>query len=743
MLHVNAVRCLIAGFAAVSAIQPTNGMAQANMAQIVGRVLTPDGAPAAGAEVRVLTLGRRARVDEQGRFAFAGVPVGEYLLEAHSVRFGHASRRVTASGETAVEITLMLQPAVHLDQIVITGAAPARQTETFQATSVVTRQEIVLQGESSLGETLSREPGINSTYFGPGASRPIIRGLGGDRVRLLESGVDVGDASSTSPDHAVSVEPTSAERIEIIRGPATLLYGSSAIGGVVNVIDNRIPSGRPIRPLSGQLQGLATTAADEFHGAGTFEVAGGPLVLHLSGLRRNTDDYSIPGFGDLTIQRGQQDPGTEQPGTLENSAVETTQGTVGLSLVGSAGFVGASFSGLDTEYGVPGEDVSIALRQRRADVEGGWRVAHPFLHGVKARFGITDYGHRELEGTVVGTEFLNNLWETRLEAEHGLGLLSGVFGTQFGSRDFSAIGEEAFVPPTVTNRWAVFLVEELDLGRTALQIGARYERQNAREEAGGLDLSHSGFSASGGVRVTPADEVTLALSISRSVKVPNAEELFSNGPHAATLQFEIGDPTLGEEAAIGVDAAVRVQAGPVTGELAGFVTRFDDFIFQASTPDEMDGLPVFQYMQQDALFTGFEAQADLELFHRALHHVALELWGDYVRAELTPTDEPLPRIPPLRVGTGVRYEGHPVSVRVGVRRVTQQDRVAMFEEATPGYTMLDAAATYRFFTRNVMHELIIRGTNLTDEDARNHVSFLKEVAPLPGRDLRFMYRLSF
>jgi iron complex outermembrane receptor protein len=731
------------------------GTPDAAAGQAVGRVIgvvhRPDGRPAPSSSVSIGALGRVARADSAGQFVFERVPAGMYLVESDHPRWGRAIDRLTVVAGHTAELSVTLLPEVHLDEIVVSAGVSAQQrSDLYQATDVLTGQRLRERVQASLGETLSDRPGVTSTYFGPGSSRPVIRGVGGDRVRVLEGGVGAGDASSTSPDHAVSVEPLTADRIEVIRGPATLLYGSAAIGGVVNVLDRRLPRGLPPRPISGTLEGIAGTVADELTGAAALDGAVGPVAWHASGLRRETGDYRIPGFAELNPP-----PGDEPEEVLTNSAVETTRGAAGLSLVGARGYLGVSGLLYDSRYGVPGheeeepapgaeeEAVTIDLRQRRLDLEGTWRFGGP-LAATKLRVGYADYEHSELEGEAVGTRFLNESGELRAEAQHArLGALTGAFGVQLGRRDFAAIGEEAFVPPTTTDQFAVFVFEELDGGPVRVQAGARYEWQDARDDDAGLSLKKRGVSLSAGVNWTVREGLRLAVNGTRSVKLPNPEELFSNGPHLATGAFERGSIGLGKETALGLDVGAHVDRGRFHGVATGFVTGLDGFIYERATGAEVDGLPERAFVQDDARFLGFEAEADIELVHVADGHLALELLGDYVHAELTATDEPLPRIPPLRVGGGLRYEGGAWTARAGVRRVTAQNRVSALETPTPGYTVVNASVTYRLLTGPVAHELMVRGSNLTDADARNHVSFLKDVVPLPGRDVSVVYRMYF
>ncbi|MDX1566362.1 MAG: TonB-dependent receptor [Longimicrobiales bacterium] len=737
---------------------PVPAASQGTEGIIRGRVLDQGFEPLSGVQVEIVDLARSATTAGDGTFRIEEVPAGRYVVRAETETRGTAVERIVVAPGQEVEVTLELNPAFHLDQLVVTASPTARtQEELFQAARALSGRELRSRVESSLGETVANEPGVNASFFGPASSRPIIRGLGGDRVRVLESGIGTGDASNTSPDHAVSVETQSAERIEIVRGPATLLYGSSAIGGVVNVMDGRIPDEVPPEGIRGELRAQGGTVADEGVISGELGAGLGSWAFHGSGVYRDAESYEIPGAAE-EVHAGEPVDPDAPVGLVPNTGLETSRFAGGASWVGTGGYFGVSYSGYDSDYGVPGhhheepapspgpapeeEPVSIDMEQRRVDARGQWRFGG-LLRAVRARLGVSDYEHVELEGSIPGTRFTNDQWEGRLEVQHGLLGLEGAAGIQLLNRDFAAIGEEAFVPPNTTDLFGLFLFEEADLGDVSVQLGGRFEHQESAEQTGGFETDYQGLSASAGVNWQTSDALSLALSLSRSVKLPTAEELFSDGPHAATQAFEIGDRSLTEEVGWSTDATVHVHGEGVEAQLTGFVTTFDDFIFQRFTGTEQDGLPVLQYDQADALFTGFEAQADVELLHRGTSHLVAELWSDYVRAELTGPNEPLPRIPPLRVGAGLRYEGPPWNGAVRVRRVTEQDRVAAFEEPTHGYTMVEAEVGYRLLLDGWLHEVVLQGRNLTNAEARNHVSLLKELAPLPGRDFRLLYRMSF
>jgi iron complex outermembrane receptor protein len=732
--------------------------AQQPTGSVEGRVVTPSGDPATGAEVRVVGLGRHVDADEDGRFRVE-VPAGTYVLEIYSPRFGRAVERITVAAAARLDLAIQLEPVFHAEPIIASVGPEARtQTELYQATDVLVGRELVEKGRNSIGETLAEQPGVTSTYYGPGSSRPVIRGLQGDRVRVLESGVSSGDVSASGPDHAVAVEPMLAGQIEIIRGPSTLLYGSSAIGGAVNMIDPRIPREKSIHAFTGHAQVQGATVSDELNGGASLNGTVGSVGWHASGLIRNTDDYRIPG---PAVAPPAQEPGEEHEdlGFLPNSALETRTGSIGASWVGSAGYLGAAVTGYGTKYGVPGHEhegdeptareeadghgVEIDLDQTRLDVEGAWNFGGSLVRAAKIRAGYADYNHQELEGDEVGTRFDNNEFEGRLEATHApLGPVTGTLGAQYGKREVRAQGLEAFLPDTKTGALALFLYEEVAVRDFKFGVGARWEG-NDHDVIDGRSRSSDGFSGSLGVNWSASESVTLTAAAARSTKLPAAEELYSDGPHAATRLYEVGDPDLVNEIGRSFDAALIVTEGPVTGQLAGYVNSFDDFILIMPTDSTVGGFRVAQYEQEDARFYGFELSLKVSILHRPGNHLALTGFSDYVRAKATQTGEPLPFIPPLRWGGGALWEVDRWRAAVDVRRTEEQTRVAAFETPTPGYTFLNASVSYAFFTGRLVHEVTLRGTNLTDQEARNHVSLLKDIAPLPGRDIRLTYRLLF
>jgi iron complex outermembrane receptor protein len=747
-------------------------------------VLAETGEPVAGVLISVPDLARRVTTDGQGAFRLEGVAPGSHLLIAEIPTLGRVVETVELATGEAVEVTLTLRLASHSEEVVVTGFAEARSPlDLATATTVLSGDELRLRLQSSLGETLEQEAGVSSTFFGPGASRPVIRGQTGDRVAMLEGGIGVGDASAISPDHAVTADPGLAEQIEILRGPATLLYGSSAIGGAVNVVDQRIPTYRATEPFRGTVDLRGATVADERSGSVALDGGAGRFAWHVDALLRDAGDYEIPGLARLEAEPEEealQHAEEEEPrGFVNNTAVESEAARVGGSwFFGDAGFVGASVSGFDTLYGLPvgghahddgeavggegsegGESIRIDMEQRRFDLRAERTRPFGAFSGLKVRVGATDYQHVELEGDEGGTLFRNDSVEGRFEVvQKRRARSSGAFGLQLSSRDLEAIGEEAFVPATSTDRWAVFTFQEIRAGdRLRWQLGARWESQQIDVAPGFPDRDHGGASASLGLVWDLGERWSLAGSAARAVKLPAAEELYAEGLHVATQAFEIGDASLDEETSLGLDVSLRRTEGRVTGELTLYSQNFDDYVFQAFTGAEEEGFPVVFYAQQDAEFTGAELKARIELLERDNRHLHLRLTGDMVEGDMIEGDmvegdmveaEParggnLPRIPAARIGAGLHYHAGPINGMLELRHTFEQDDVAANETPTGGYTFVNASFGYRFNFANHLLDLLVRGRNLTDEDARSHTSFLKDVAPLPGRDLSLGLRFWF
>lgn len=659
------------------------------------------------------------------------------------------------------------EPAQHLDRFVVSaGHDPKTAFDFAQGSSILAGEELHRLVQPTIGETLSGTPGVSSTYYGPGASRPIIRGLGGDRVRVLDNGIGTLDASAVSPDHNPAVEPLFASRVEVLRGPSTLLFGSSAVGGAVNVVDNKIPTQKPDDRSHGSVEFRAGGAARET--AGVIAIGGGQgaFATQLNLLKQRTRDLAIPGAA-----RIDPDAPAEQPrGTLPGSAAESQSGSVGGAYFWSQGRVGTALSRYETDYGVPTGDepaTHIKMHRTRIDLEieaapttGPWR-------NVKARFGAARYAHAELGGADSSvTRFTNQAWEGRLELAHApAGRFHGTLGVQGALSNFAAIGEEVATPPSTTRNGAVFALEEVNLGRVAtLQVGARGEVQHIALGQVPADLPevpgfsartgerrlHSGLSGSLGLVVHPAKTWAFTASLAHSERLPTAQELYSNGPHGGTRAYEIGSRGLGSERSLGLDLGLRRRAGFVTGSISGFINRFRNYIFEQALPAGAvpasrngDGLAPFQFVATGARFAGGEAELSFHLVESAGRRLHLELSSDQVRASESSSGRPLPRIPARRHSARLSFEDGLWHALIELRHAEQQIRTAPGETPTNDYTLVNASVSRLVPGPWLSWEVFLRGRNLTNVEAREHTSFLKEFAPLPARGIMAGIRASF
>ena len=562
-------------------------------AVLAGIVLDAGGDPVVNAEVSLPELRRVTATDDFGRFEFTGLPAGDYLVSVASSRAGGAVQRFVASSEPGDPITITLDKLVHAQAITVTASGVARGLgEVAQPVDVLAGEDLVLRKQSTLGETLAQQPGVNASSYGQGASRPVIRGLGADRIRILENGLDTGDVSSIGPDHAVSIDPLAAEQIEVVRGPAAVLWGANAIGGVVNILDGRVPDHQATAPVSGDIQLEAGSNADKLAGAVKLDGGGGRFAWHLDAYARDQGDYSSP------RRAGEEDDHDHEPprtmtttmrssnGTVENSWAKAQGATIGGSYVSDRGFIGIAFGGYNTEYGIPGhhhhheeepellkedddhheeeEGVYADLEQRRIDLHG--QLDNPFrgFSAIRLSAGWRDYQHDEIEGDELGTRFTNEWTETRLDLlnKDVLGF-DGTLGLQYSDRDFAASGEEAYVMPTETTRLGAYLFEQTALGPVDFQFGLRYDNQDTRSSDPDLpDRDFRTWTGSVGVVWNFIDSWSLSATVNRPERAPTAEELYSDGPHAATRAYEIGDPELDTEIGAGLTfRSVRNTAG--------------------------------------------------------------------------------------------------------------------------------------------------------------------------------------
>lgn len=660
-------------------------------------------------------------------------------------------------------------PQVHaqesrVEEVVVTSTAlHENPLEVAQPTSVVAGDELRRQIAASIGETLAGELGVSSTYFGPSASRPVIRGLGGYRVQVLQDGAAALDVSSLSQDHAVSIESVVSQQIEIIKGPAALLYGSGAAGGLVNVVTTRIPHEPAKSPLSGAAELRSDTATDERTGAFSLDGGAGALAFHADYFDRETDDVKIPGFAQSDALRRQLIDTGEEPndirGRIANSASDTRGGAIGASLAGDAGFGGLSWSRYESTYGIPAEaEAFIDMQQDRFDARGDWNANGAWLDTLHLNGAYSDYTHTEFEAPgVPGTLFNQNSFELRAAADHHWSSdWRGTVGAQYVDIDFEAIGEEAFVPASLTRTLSVFAFEERHFDPWTLELGARAEQQTIEPAIGPAndsalpDYDETAFNLSAGLVFKLAEDHALALNVTRTQRHPQAAELYANGPHIAAGRVEIGDANLDMETAWTADVSLRSTGEAIRWTLNAFYNDYETYIFLNPTgeieADEIEAgeesLPIFEYLQAGAKLYGYEAEVIFPLLGDSDDALDLRLASDYVRGKLDDGSN-LPQIPPLRVGAGLHYETGPWHAGVEAFYNTKQDDVIENELPTDSYTMLDLDVSYRLPLGDSHLLVFARGSNLLDEEARLATSPLKDIAPLPGRSFHLGARAEF
>ena len=656
--------------------------------------------------------------------------------------------------------------------------------DILAGTSVLEGADLQRNMANQLGDVLEDLPGVSSTSFSPGASRPVLRGFQGERVKVLTDGLGTLDASNTSADHAVTINPLTAERIEVLRGPAVLLYGSQAIGGAVNVLDKRIPRARPDELIHVDAEAGVGSAADLYEGGASLDLpVSDKLAVHVDGSYHKTDDVDVPGYvlspslrAEILdsvaeeVEEGNLDEAAElqeaadQRGVLPNSATETYSIGAGATIFAGNSSLGASIGYYDTNYGVParpgtghhheegeggdeegGEEeevpVTIGLQQWRADVRGEFAFGGSVIDAASLRVGYSDYTHTEFEGDETGTVFDVSGFEGRLTLTQAQrGNWGGSFGVQASTRDFVATGAEAFVAPNITDQYAVFALQQIDFEPFGIEIGGRYERTDVTGE-GFRDRNFDTVSGAISLTYDIRTGLETGATLSRAARAPSAEELYADGPHIATQEYEFGDPDLREESSIGGEVFLRGDVGPVALRVAAYANWFKNYIYLSETGEEIDDLPVFQYLQDDARYLGVEAEASATVARAGAFDFNAELGAGYVNAELE-DGTPLPRIPPLELTGALSADSDMIGARVELAYSAEQTNLAPLETPTDDFLFVNASLTVRPFSdQNV--SLLAQVRNIFDEEGRRHASATKDFVPLPGRDFRLSARLSF
>ena len=626
------------------------------------------------------------------------------------------------------------KPAV-LDTIKVTASPIATSAEEMtQPADILGGEKLDEAKATTLGETVEKLPGVQSTNFGAGVGRPVIRGMDGARVAVVSGGLGTQDVSTVSQDHGVSIEPFLADQIEVLKGPATLLYGSGAIGGVVNVVDGRIAESPLEDTISGRAETSFDTISSGWAGIGRVDaMTNDHFVLHADGVFRTQKDYDTP----LGVQR--------------NSFVESRTGALGASYVSDAGFAGIAVSRYTSHYGNPGEPgdaeagepgVSLDMQQDRVEAKAGINREFGIFTGARASVAGTQYAHTEFEGNEVGTRFSNDATEARLELTHrAFGAWTGAFGVQGVDRTFEAIGEEAFVPRTRTQSTGLFVMEQGRWKQFQLDLGARIDDIRT-SPAGAPARSFQPLSLSAGAAWNFNDAWRLSLNLDRAERAPAEEELFAFGPHVATDSFEIGNPQLRRERADNAELGLQYRGTSVDAKVAAYRTRFDGFIYLTDTGAVEEDLPVRQWGQADARFRGMEAEVTAHLLDAGPRALDLRVFGDRVRATLADGGN-LPRIAPPRIGANLSWDDGALHASLGAVRYLRQDDVATGETPTAGYNLVDAHVSWHWDHGTRGYEVFLDGHNLGDVEARVHTSFLKDRVVLPGRGVTFGIRTFF
>jgi iron complex outermembrane receptor protein len=707
------------------------GIPAASLAQTTGSIrgvitLDSNNSPLHQVSVSIVQLKRGVETDDQGAYEFRNVPPGKYSILAHLEGFPDDVRTVDVTAGSAITLDFQLRISGLKEQITVTASGSEQSTfEAFQAVTTLDPSKILEESHPSLGEVLDKEPGVAKRSEGPGSSRPVIRGFDGDRVLVMQDGVRSGSLGSQSGDHGEPIDVLSLERLEVVKGPATLLYGSNAIGGVVNAITGHDFAHTGVR---GYFSGIAGTTNAQGGVSGGLEYGIGKWLLWGNGTGQRTGNYDTP------------------IGEILNSQSRVASGQGGFGWFGDKAYGSLSYGYNNNRYGVPfdpsdeeSERAIIALRRHDFKFNGGLRDMGRFIDAINLTLDYSDYQHQEIPDNIVATTFKNKQFVYRgFFDQQKRGILSGRFGFWGMTRDYKAIGEESLAPPTNQNSIAGFVLEELNFERVSFQLGGRVEN-NSYDPDGLTNRSFTGFSGAAGMRVPLWKGGAFVANYTHSYRAPALEELYNFGPHEGNKAFEIGDPNLKREASDGLDLSLRHSTARLRGEANFYYYNISDFVFLAPTGAIEDGLLVANYSQADSRFLGTE----LDLGIRLHHNVWLNTGLDYVDAELKATGTPLPRIPPLRGRIGFDFNYRGLSVRPEAVMAKDQDQLFPTETRTAGYTLFNVVASYAIPRQHYANIISVNAFNLGNRLYRNHLSFLKEFAPEIGRGVRVSYTVRF
>ena len=660
-----------------------------------------------------------------------------------------------------------------LDDVIITSTGLKHSTsKSARPVTVLSGDQLQTKIGQTIGGTLQNEPGITSQSFGPGVGTPVIRGQSGPRVRVMQNSLGNNDVSTLSPDHPNGVNPIIAERIEVLRGPSTLLYGNGAIGGVVNVIDNRIPEQVPDKLIGGALHQSYDSASTESSSALKLEGGKDMFAYHLDGFYRDQGNVHVGGqpideaAARATNPTLEGTPVLENPeGVITNSNARSRGGSVGASVVGDVGLAGAAINTLESNYGIPpngtgSPPVRIQMNQTKYDFKGQLNKPFALAEEMRLKFGYTDYKHVELDDGEPATTFLNKSYESRLELEHQpIGILKGVLGFQSVNTEFSALGEEALVPQTDIDSYGLFAVESFAIGDVTYELGVRGEWQGLTPKEIYDSKSYAPISGSVSALWDITKQHQLSLAVTQSQRAPQVQELFSNGVHEATQSYELGDTNLNKEISYNLDLGYRFNADWMTADINLFHNWVNDYIYQNQDfrvfNEDLEDfeafcsgpagacLPVYQSDQANAIFRGFEAKTVFPLMQNRYGAIDLTLFGDYTRGTFNQGGD-VPRMPPLRYGFELSYGKNDWSTDIRLTRGEPQNDAGENQSNTPGYLLLNLGAQYHLATFHDSEVLLFaRGKNMTNENIRNSTSYLRNFAPEPGRSAEIGIRISY
>ena len=676
------------------------------------------------------------------------------------------------------------QSVIELEPVIVTAPLQQKVSETAVPVTVLEGEELTMKMGHTVGDTLIQEQGITSQTFGPGVGTPVIRGQSGTRVRVLSNGIGSNDVSQLSPDHATAIEPFMVDRIEVLRGPATLLYGSGAMGGVVNVIDNRIPVLMPDKPVGGAVEQSYNSVSDETSTGLKAEGGAGHVAFHLDGLYRNSNNLHIGGQAIDANAAESNDPSLKviqnSYGVIPNTNTQTFNGSAGISAVRDPGFAGIAINQLHNNYGIPpdgsgGPNTRINLEQTRYDFKSELKNPFRFAESLRMRLGYIDYQHTELDGGLPGTAFTNKSYEGRMELTHKpIGLFRGALGFQALASDFTATdfgGLNTIVPQSQINSYGVFGVESFNYGPVAYQLGTRVEASSIDPQAASNYSPPNGVPVSSTYNYTPVSASasglwkidkrnSLDLAVTRSQRAPQVQELFSNGFHDATRSYEVGDPNLQMETSYNLDLGYKFNANWMQAEFDLFHNWANNYIYQQRTgqfvqqnpdtggadacpPQDTNCTAVVQSYQANAIFKGFESKLIFPVMENRFGLVDLTLFTDYTRGTFVNGGNVL-RMPPLRFGFQWDYTKQQWSGNLRFTRAQAQNDPGANDTPTAGYYLLTLSGQYQikdFHDAKIM--LFAKGNNLLNENIRNSVSYLRNFSPEPGRGAEVGIRISY